>query len=116
MEFEIDGITRGFKFGTYTFKIINKLADTKTVDEVFKKLSEGEEDFASTFYFACARHWAMFNKNEVDFEEVHVAEWVEELGADRMKTITKELIDVFIAKNLQAPETTGLPQSNNGAI
>lgn len=116
-DFEVEGVKRGFKFGTYTFKLINQLAGTKTVEDVFNKLAAGEQDFASTFYFACAKHWSMFNKADIDFDEVHVTEWVENLGAEKMSEITKELLEIYITKNLKAPETgRPVPQSSNGVI
>lgn len=114
MTFDIDGKQRGFKLGTYTFKLINQAAGTQTIEEVFSKLSEKREDFACTFYYCCAKHWAMSSKIPVDFEEVDVADWLDELGHDRVREITTELLKVYISKNLKAPETGLELQSSNG--
>ena len=114
MEFEVFGQQRGFKLGTYTFKLINQHAGTKTIQDVFEKFKEGNEDFTSTFYFCCAKHWAMSNKKEIDFQEVDVADWLDELGQVRVKEMTEELFKVYITKNLKAPETGQMLQSSNG--
>jgi hypothetical protein len=114
MEFEVLGKQRGFKLGPYTFKLINQLTGTKTIEEVFDRMKTGEYDFALSFYFCCAKHYAMSNKLPIDFEEVHVADWIEELGTEKMGEITKELFKVFILKNLPAPMTGQVLQSING--
>jgi hypothetical protein len=114
VEFEVFGKTRGFKLGTYTFKLINQEAGTKTVEEVFEKLKEKREDFACTFYWCCAKHWAMSAKQDVDFSEVDVADWLDELGLEQMQTISAQLFKTYITKNLKAPETGLELQSSNG--
>lgn len=116
MEFEVFGKQRGFKLGTYTFKMINQMAGTKTIEEVFERLKSGGMDFASTFYFCCAKHYAMSNKTPIDFEEVDVADWLDELGPQRASEITVELFKVYTLKNLGAPETGQVLQSSNGTI
>lgn len=116
VEFEVFGKTRGFKLGTYTFKLINQEADTKTVQDVFSRLKESDHSFVCTFYFCCAKHWAMSTKNEIDFTEVDVADWIDELGEKRASEITSELFKVYTGKNQTAPETGQELQSSNGAI
>lgn len=113
MEFEIKGKKHGFKFGTYTFKLINQRAGTKTVNEVFDKLKAEDQEFVSTFYFCCAEHWAMSNDREIDFREVDVADWLDELGLDKVGELTTEMLKVYMSKNLKAP-VTGLEPSTNG--
>lgn len=105
MEFEVFGKKRGFKFGTYTFKLINEIAGTKTVQDVFDKLKENDEGFTLTVYFCCAKHWALSNKQEVDFTEVEVADWLDELGKEKVGEITLELFKVYFSKNQIAPTT-----------
>ena len=114
MEFEVFGTKRGFKLGTYTFKLINQVTGTKTIEEVFDRMKAGEYEFALSFYFCCAKHYAMSNKIPIDFEEVHVADWIEELGAQKMGELTAELFKVYLIKNLPAPATGQVLQSSNG--
>jgi hypothetical protein len=116
MEFEVLGKQRGFKLGTYTFKLINQLAGTKTIEEVFDRMKNNDIDFNLTFYFCCAKHYAMSNKQTIDFQEVDVSDWLDELGQQKMSEITTELFKVYLLKNLKAPETGQVLQSNNGTI
>lgn len=115
-EFEVFGKQRGFKLGTYTFKLINQAAGTKTIEDVFERLKEGSTDFACTFYFCCAKAYALTNKQPVDFQEWDVADWVDELGHARMSEITTDLFKVYALKNLKAPETGQVLQSSNGTL
>jgi len=116
MEFEVFGKTRGFKLGTYTFKLINQASGTKTIEEVFERMKAGGTDFASTFYFCCAKHYAMSNKAPIDFEEVDVADWLDELGLEKVGEITTELFQVYTSKNVKAPATGQVLQSSNGTL
>ena len=116
MEFEVFGKQRGFKLGTYTFKLINQIAGTKTIEDVFERMKSNDIDFNLTFYFCCAKHYAMSNKQPIDFLEVDVSDWLDELGQAKMTEITTELFKVYLLKNLPAPATGQVLQSNNGII
>ena len=102
-----DGTQRGMKFGTYTFQLINEIAGTTTTEEVFERLSGGGIEFASQFYFACAKHYALSKKQPVDFTELDVMDWLDDLGPQEVTRITTELLNTFTAKNLMAPKTQG---------
>jgi hypothetical protein len=118
IEKEISGKVRGFKCGTYTFTIIRELTGVDTVQEVFRRLFPipGAEtsienlDFINKFYFACAKHYCKSKKIEVDFEEVDVQDWIEELGADESLDVMSNLLKTYSEKNLKAPETTPGPE------
>lgn len=116
IEFEVSGKKRGFKFGTYTFKLVNELAGTTTTEEVFMGMQKGDVGFAAKFYFACAKHYAMSKKLAIDFEEVDVCDWLDELGVDEAGRITRELMNVYASKNMKAPATgqEQVLQSSNG--
>jgi hypothetical protein len=103
MEFEVFGKQRGFKLGTYTFKLINQATGTKTVEEVFARLNEKDESYTLSFYFCCAKHHELSNKKPVDFEEIDVADWLDELGAEKVKEITTELFKVYLKKKHDSP-------------
>lgn len=120
IERDISGHNRGFIFGTHTFRILRDLTGINSIEEVFerlvnKKTVEGTEvevsnqidhiGFICTFLFACAKHYNQSNKIPIDFEEVNVSDWVDELGlADSMKLVF-ELIKTYSLKNLKAPVT-----------
>lgn len=116
MQFEVFGKTRGFKLGTYTFKLINQATGTKTVEEVFERFKENNQEFALAFYYCCAKHHALSNKQEIDFEEVDVADWIDDIGFDKLREMTTDLFKVYISKNLQAPVTGPQQQSSNGML
>jgi len=120
IEREIDGHKRGFIFGTHTFRILRDLTGINSIEEVFerlvnKKVVDGEEievsnqidhiGFLCTFLYACAKHYNQSNKIPLDFEEVNVSDWVDDMGlADSMKLVL-ELIQTYSLKNLRAPVT-----------
>lgn len=110
-EFEIDGRKRGFLLGTYTFKLIKQVTGINNIPEVLKKMQDGDEDFKCSFYFCCAKYYALHNKQEVDFEEIDVARWQDVLGY-RMIEITDSLFQAY-TKNWTAP-TMGQAIEQNG--
>lgn len=105
-----DGVKRGLKFGTYTFQLINEITGTSTVEEVFEKLKDGTPGFATLFYFACAKHYALSKKLPVDFEPIHVADWMDDLGPEWITNNTAELFKAYLEKNMPAP---AMGQSEN---
>ena len=105
-----DGVKRGLKFGTYTFQLINEITGTSTVEEVFEKLKDGTPGFATLFYFACAKHYALSKKQPVDFEPIHVADWMDDLGPEWITKNTAELFKAYLEKNLPA-SATGQPEN-----
>ena len=111
-EVQISGKTRGFEFGTYTFKLIAEETGINTVEGVFNALVPTEEDvkqinmsFMSSFCFCCAKHYALIKKEKIDFTEIDVAGWLDELGFLESSNIIQDLIKIYSEKNLKAPET-----------
>jgi hypothetical protein len=127
IEFEIDGRKRGFNFGTYTFKLINKIAGKElTIEQVFEGLEENKKengptilekiDFRRMFLQACAQHYCLSTRQEIDFTEVDISDWMDELGAEKVNEQMTELLRFYIdkaLKNAQALEA-GQLQSTNG--
>lgn len=105
-----DGTQRGLKFGTYTFQLINELAGTKTTDEVFERLANGSIEFTSHFYFACAKHYALSKKQEIDFTALDVMDWLDEMGGEELTRATAKLLNTFTSKNLMAPAVGQKPE------
>lgn len=97
-----DGTQRGLKFGTYTFRLINELAGTKTISEVFDGLASGDLIFTTHFYFACAKHYALSKKEIVDFTSLEVMDWLDEMGMEELTKVTAELLNTYTEKNLRA--------------
>lgn len=108
IEIEVFGETKGFKFGTYTFKVIRELTGIDTIEEVFTSLTASNSlEFLSSFVHACAIHYAREKKIE-EPSELDVSNWMDEIGLTKSRDIVTALIKAFTTKNLNAPVTAGL--------
>ena len=106
IEKTVNGVTHGFRFGTYTFKILSELTgEDMEIEDVFDALSNKSVRFVSTFYYACAKHYAISKTGQCDFSEVHIADWLDELGFEGGQEIFQALIKAYQLKNQKAPET-----------
>lgn len=110
IEVEINGVKRGFKFGTYTFKLITEITGITDVNEIFGSLSGQNLGFLPAFYFACAKHYSLSNKQPVDFTEVDVADWIDEMGVEKAHEVLSELVKAYTVKNQKAPQEPGPQQ------
>jgi hypothetical protein len=118
-----EGKIKGLKFGTYTFRIINELMGKDTpIEEVFKSLEKTDGslldkfEFLNKFCYACAKHYSLSKKLEVDFSEIDVADWIDEIGIVTAQSYMNELLKVYAGnatKNMEALET-GQPASTSG--
>lgn len=121
---EISGKTRHFQFGTYTFKIIRQDTGLQYIEDVFthlsnkkKRIEDGKEvespvmsqlehiDFLSAFLLSCAKHGAMTVKEAIDFNEVDVSNWMDEIGYESAMALVVELVESYadVEKNHKAP-------------
>ena len=115
IEIEVNGRTRGFVFGTYTLKIIREETGIETVEELWSRLFPGHEkgtsieylDFINKFYYSCAKHYAKSKKQDVDFTDADVSDWLDEMGKDKCFEIFNQLVKTFTEKNMTAPEKLG---------
>lgn len=122
VKFTIGEKERGFKFGTYTARLIEeqsklKLSDFlnrmsgKAVEEevdgqkVVRQIEAPDLECQSKFYFCCALHYAKSNKTEADFDQADVDDWRDELGADKLNEITADLFNQYSLKNSTPPMT-----------
>ncbi len=114
--FKVNEVDRGFKFGTYTARLIEEKSGDK-LSLFLEKMSgktEGEGDLIkvippdiesqSKFYFCCALHWAKSNKKDVDFDQADVDDWRDELGADLVSDLTTDLFNQYSLKNALPPK------------
>ncbi len=107
IEVQVGDKTIGFKFGTYTFKVIRELTGVDTIEDVFKKLTiSNNAEFLVSFVQACAIHYAREKRvGKVDFSDMDAAEWIDEMGLVASRLMITELIKAYTVKNLPAPET-----------
>lgn len=111
-EFDIDGVTRGFRFGTYTIKLIGDNTGVKDIGTIFKKISEGDIGMLLAFFHASAIHYCQHKKMEIDFQEVDVSDWMDNIGIETVNTYLRELLNQYTPKNSQPPETPGESQQS----
>jgi len=119
--FKVNEVDRGFKFGTYTARLIEEKSGDK-LSQFLEKMSGKtvEKDGVievtppnlesqSKFYFCCALHWAKSNKVDVDFDQADVDDWRDELGVEKVSNLTADLFNQYSLKNALPPtagETT----------
>jgi hypothetical protein len=111
IEKEIQGKTVGFKFGTYTFKVIRQLTGIEVMEDVFRKLTVNNNvEFLVSFLQACAIHYAKEKGQNSEITEEQVCDWMDEIGLADSRMMIMELIKAFTVKNLKAPVTAGQDQ------
>lgn len=79
-EFEIDGVKRGFRLGTSTFKAIKQLTGFSTKEDLTEKVVEGDHEAVLALFYCCAVHWHKSNNRDIDFNEYIVGDWMDFLG------------------------------------
>ncbi len=111
IEVKIGDKTIGFKFGTYTFKVIRELTGVDTIEEVFKTLTKSNNaEFIVSFVQACAIHYAKEKKQDHNFSDLDAAGWIDEMGLVSSRLMITELIKSYTVKNLPAPATGHLAE------
>jgi len=111
-EFEVDGVRRGFKFGTYALRVISKETGIADIKEIFKRIEQGDLDVLGKFYYGSAVHYAKsktpkLKDEDIDFDEVAVSDWMDMIGQDKIAEMTLQLLESYQPKNSQPPMTTG---------
>jgi hypothetical protein len=112
-EFDINGVRRGFKFGTYAIHVISKETGIADIKEIFKRIELGDISVLTKFYYGGAVHYAK-SKNpklkdeELDFSEVNVLDWCDYLGQEEVSKMTLRLLESYQPKNFQPPTATGV--------
>jgi hypothetical protein len=117
-EFEVDGVKRGFKHGTWARAVaceeMAKRKNTKySVDDLDKDIGlyGGEVDLTALmcFYYGCAVHYCESKKAIVDFSPVDVSDWLDELGLDKVTEITGSIFKQHEPKNALTLEEVQTP-------
>lgn len=118
----IAGKHRHFMFGTYTFKLIREATGLEHVEDVFEGIANKKTDdngnttqvrsdlehveFISSFLHACAIHGARTAKEKVDFDEVEVSDWIDEIGLEKSINLIGDLIQSYSARGTEQKKTT----------
>lgn len=106
-EIEVNGVKRGFKFGTYSMAITCK-EEKCSVTELGNRLEKAEENLETilNFMYGAAVAYQKSKKLEVDFTPVDVADWLDVIGLEKSMLI--------IAEGLKQPKND-LPPVTEGA-
>jgi hypothetical protein len=113
-------VQRGFKFGTYAFKVACEKAGLP-LSELMKKIGVayrvGTEpdgitpimakdpiDLGSllSLFYGAAVHYTESKKQKADFSEVEVSDWVDELGFDAVNKMLSDGLNQYSPKNSQS--------------
>jgi hypothetical protein len=105
-EEEINGETVGFKFGMYASAITEKIAG-KSIFEVFKGIAAPMQEPLLHYFYGGAKAYNEHKKIDKEISVSDVADWLEEMGADKWSKIYLASIQSYIPKNGTAPVETG---------
>lgn len=103
-EIQVNGVTRGFRFGTYAFAVATK-EENCSITELYKRLGEGSLTAILSFLYGAASSYEKHHKREVNFSPVDVADWLDEIGFDKATDIITNGLKQ--PKNDLPPETEG---------
>lgn len=122
-EYEVDGVKRGFKFGTYG---IGEACEKEncTVDELFRRCGmpyvtkdkNGKDEVRADrprlksllhLIYGAAVHYAEDNDLPVDFKVSEVSNWLDEIGEEKVKPMLAYGLSQHIPKNLKSLAETG---------
>lgn len=107
-EFELGGKTRGFRFGTYSTRLIEEQTGVSDLQTIMDRLKEQNIKMLSAFFFSCARHYShSVSKQPVDYDEVDVNDWLDELGPAKAADAMLALFHQYLPKNSEPPQETG---------
>jgi hypothetical protein len=102
-QFDIQGIQRGFKFGTLSNALFCKTEGIKPKDIQDRILNDDPFiDIDYSYYAAVA--YCQINKKDVDFTKEDVACWIDEMGVERLKEMMIEAFRSYIPKNVLPPK------------
>lgn len=105
-EVEINGVKRGFKFGTYQLSIVCDIENC-SLTEISARLKKANLTTVLNVLFAAAKSYCKSNKLPDDFDVVDVADWIDELGLDKgMELINKGLKAEDVKKKEQIGQGT----------
>lgn len=122
-EYDVDGVKRGFKFGTYGISIACEKEDC-TVDVLYKRcgipyLEKDSDGNPVVKYdqpklkallhlmYGAAAHYAEDNNLPVNFKVSNVSDWLDILGEEKIKPMLDHGLSQYVPKNSTSPAETG---------
>lgn len=104
-EIEVNGVKRGFRFGTYTFAVATK-EENCSITQLYERLGEGNLTAILNFLYAAAVSYQKHKKLPVDFDAVDVSDWLDVIGLEKSTNL--------ITEGLKQPKND-LPPEKEGA-
>lgn len=122
-EFEVNGVKRGFKFGTYGISISCEKEDC-TVDELFRRCgmpymakdTNGNDVVKADnpklksllhLVYGAAVHYAEDKNISTEFKVSEVSDWLDEIGEEKLKPMLVSGLSQYIPKNWTSLAETG---------
>ena len=122
-EYEVEGVKRGFKFGTYGISIACE-KEGCDVGTLYKKCGvpyldkneKGEPVVKSDMpnlksllhlVYGAAVHYAEDNDLPINFKVSNVSDWLDILGEEAIKPMFTHGLKQYVPKNLKSPAGTG---------
>lgn len=110
-EFTIGDKQRGLKFGMYGLKLACEFEQC-TLDQLLFRIGNGGGAGVSAgtllnIFFGAATHYAKSKKQEIDFNDMDVSDWIDEIGLQKSMEYLKEGFSQFVPKNLSPLEYRG---------
>lgn len=114
-EFEVQGESRGFKFGTYAFSIACEKEGDIDLNTLFKRCGfiykdkdgKAKADPAKMksllhLFYGAAVHYAEDNDRPTDFKVSTVSNWMDEIGKDKLMDIINKAFFSYEPKNSES--------------
>lgn len=122
-EYEVEGVKRGFKFGTYGISVACEKEDC-TVDVLYKRCGvpylekdkEGNPVVKANppklrsllhLVYGAAVHYAEDNGLPTDFKVSEVSNWLDALGEEAIKPMFEHGLKQYVPKNSTSLAETG---------
>jgi hypothetical protein len=126
-EFEVEGVKRGFKFGTYALSIACEKEDC-SVDVLYKRCGipytvkkrgkDGKEEEVVKadpaklksllhLFYGAAVHYAEDFDLPNDFKPSTVSNWLDEIGLDKLNSMIVQGLTQYSPKNSKSLAETG---------
>lgn len=107
IERDILGKSRGFKFGTYQMGLLSELQGTALSD--LENVDADKNNFKTliNYLYSAAVSYCKSNKIQIDFTNVDVADWIDEIGLDEAGKIVSDGTEIntgIISKKVSAPQ------------
>lgn len=110
VEFQIEGKTRGVRTGTMAIAIAVKECGAASTQEFYGRLASQDLLAVQALFYGSAYQYAQWKGQSIDFNITQVSEWIEDIGDAKASELTDKLLESYVPKNSNPPETPGVTQ------